>query len=335
MLLAIATATATTAPLVPSRCNVMFGKHAGVAICVTQRFGNANGKRCANHEEALAVAHGCNAVAYLQRVYMPTLKMMGVQVDASKKKKHGFFPEVNEENGTSTSAVGRSSETRWSTKGTQVAKFVQPSSYKTTHDVFKRAAVGGEQDGYFEDAGRADPTSDGCRLKIGTREFFGMTQTLADTLPRLAEYGKSMQRWDLDYEGYKAAVNGAITFLEGCRDDPAGHAPHTSDWKDRADEVEQLGLKLKQTAGRSDPWIEKQQMLLIEALLAHEKYFGTDEAWIEALQGLLDNHAPGVPAGVASDAAFASHYDGLLDTVLARFGKGAHRFVKPVRLKAE
>jgi len=314
----------------------MFGKHAGVAISVTQRFLNATGKRCANHEEALAVAHGCNAVVYLQRIFMPTLKMMGVQIDASSKKKHGFFPEVNEQNGTSTSAVGRSSETRWGTKGAQVSKFVQPPDYKTTHDVFKRAAVGGEQDNYFEDAGRGDPTSDGCRKKMETREFFGMTQTLADTLPRLAEHGRSMQRWDLDYEGYKAAVNGAIIFLKGCRDDPAGHAPHTNDWKVRADEVEELGLTLKRTAGRSDLWIEKQQKLLIEALLLeHEKYFGTDEAWIEALQGLLDIHAPGVPAGVASDADFASHYDGLLDTVLARFGVGAHRFLKPARLKAE
>ena len=63
-----------------------------------------------------------------------------------------------------------------------------------------------------------------------------MTQTLADTHPRLAEHGKSMQHWDLDHEGYKVAVSGAITFPKGHQDDPAGHAPNTNDWKHRADE---------------------------------------------------------------------------------------------------
>ena len=63
-------------------CAVMFGCNIGVATRLEELFKNLNGRKCANHEGALAAAHGVAAVPCLKSTYMPTLEMMGVQNDA-------------------------------------------------------------------------------------------------------------------------------------------------------------------------------------------------------------------------------------------------------------
>ena len=357
-------------------CAVMFGCNIGVSTRLEELFKNLNGRKCANHEGALAAAHGVAAVPYLKGTYMPTLEMMGVQNDASAKKKHAFYPEVgercsrlpystppprdaafwpckllmltdlvptpslarpqvNEKNGTTTSVVDRSATTRWHTRGGNVVKTMEPPDYKTTTDVFAHAGTGGEQDGFYEDAGRACPTADGIKRKLATFEMFGMTQALADTLPELVKQGKKLQKWDLTHDAYTEATEGAMSHLKACRDDPATAAPNMHDWKARAAEVERLGLELKRTRGRTDAWIEKQQRLLIESLLLeHEKYFAGNDL-VEAIDSLLNIHGPAVPANNDLPDVLWDHCKGNIKMALDRFGVGDHRFLEATQLEKE
>ncbi|MEO2105477.1 MAG: hypothetical protein ABGZ36_07520, partial [Actinomycetota bacterium] len=73
--------------------------------------------------------------------------------------------------------------------------------------------------------------------------------------------------WDLDHEIYRSAVAGAVTHLKGCLADPQQYAPNMYNWKTRAEELEACGLKLKQTRGRTDVWIDRQNKMLLEALV--------------------------------------------------------------------
>ena len=144
----------------------------------------------------------------------------------------------------------------------------------TTYCVFFRAGEGGADDLWFEDAGRADATSAGCAKKMGTREFWAFSQALSDLLGPLVKAGEKLQAWDLDHAGYKIAIAGAVDHLKGCKSDPAKFCPNLHKWKAGADEVDQIladrfgpGMKLTQTRGRSDAWIDSNIQMLIDSLI--------------------------------------------------------------------
>jgi len=316
-------------------CSTMFGRLSGLATRLMERFCNLVARKCGNHKGALAASHGCHAIPYLKNHYLPTLKTMGIQMDASNKK-GTFVDEANVEYGTKTKKIGKSAFTRWGSVAFQILKLVLPANFMTTLMVFFRAGEGGASEDFYEDAGRADATSAGCAKKVGTREFFALTQALGDLLPPLVKAGEKLQKWDLDHATYKEAVGGAIEHLKGCLSDPATHCPNLHNWKSKADEADAIGPTLRSTSGRSDAWIDTQIRMLIESLLVqHEDYFKEDE-YTESLNHLFDIHRPAVPIGNATDAAVTAFYKKPLQVVIDRYtGLGEHTFLKEPQLKME
>ena len=254
-------------------CDTMFGRLMGLATRLAEMFANLTARKCGNHKGALAASHGCNAVPYLKSVFLPVLERMGVQMDASNKK-GTFVDDANLEFGTTTGKIGRSSATRWNSRFKNIWKLHKPCDFVTTYCVFFRAGEGGADDLWFEDAGRADATSAGCAKKMGTREFWAFSQALSDLLGPLVKAGEKLQAWDLDHAGYKIAIAGAVDHLKGCKSDPAKFCPNLHKWKAGADEVDQIladrfgpGMKLTQTRGRSDAWIDSNIQMLIDSLI--------------------------------------------------------------------
>jgi hypothetical protein len=317
-------------------CNVMHGSHSGVAVRLEQAYAGITGRKCGSHKHALAAKHGLDDVPYIKNYIMPLVEMMGVQIAASPKKR-AFFAEENELNGTSTSPPERSSATRWESRANEVQKYADPPDYHTTHGVFLRAAIGGDDLNYQEHSGRMDITSGGIAERLGHRGTFAVLQCLSAVLPNLAQAGKRLQTWDLDHEVYRAAVAAAVTHLEGCLADPEQFAPDMYNWKTRAEELEVLGLELKKTRGRTDPWIDKQIKMLLEALvLEHEKYFKNDELLV-SLSNLFDINALGVSDlnTTSGNRAFEAHYEHDLDAVVERYGNGEFAFLSKDELQKE
>ena len=317
-------------------CSTMFGRLSGLATRLMEKFVDLVARKCGNHKGALAASHGCTAIPYLKNVCLPTLEMMGKQMAASNKK-GTFLDEANVEMGTNTSKIGLSSATRWNSRLCQIAKIVSPANYVTNLLTFIRAGEGGASETYYEDAGRADATSAGCANKVQTREYFAFTQALGDLLPPLVKAGEKLQQWDLDHESYQLAVQSVVDHLQGCLANPATFCPNLHNWKKRADEVDTIGPKLKQTRGRTDGWIDAQIRMLIESLLnEHNEYFEADEL-TEQLNSLFDIHAPGAPTGNVGDAALQSYYAAGLDAMIDRHGgvAGGHAFVDGATLRAE
>ncbi len=309
-------------------CNVMFGSHSGVAVRLEQAYENITGRKCGSHTHALAAKHGLDDVSYIKLYIIPLIGMMGVQISASAKKKN-FFAEENELNGTSTSAPERSSATRWESRAGEVQKYAEPPDYHTTYGVFSRAANGGDDLKYQEHSGRMDITSGGIAERLGHRDTFGVLQCLSAVLPHLAQAGKRLQTWDLDHEVYRSVVESALTHLKGCLADPQQYAPNMYNWKTRAEELKACGLELKQTRGRTDVWIDRQNKMLLEALvLEHKKYF-KGNALVVSLSNLFDVNAPGVsPLNTTSgNHAFEEYYRDDLDAVFERYGKGEFAFL--------
>ena len=258
-------------------CSTMFGRLSGLATRLMEKFVNLVARKCGNHKGALAASHGCTAIPYLKNVCLPTLEMMGKQMAASNKK-GTFLDEANVEMGTNTSKIGLSSATRWNSRPCQTAKIVSPPNFVTNLLTFIRAGEGGASETYYEDAGRADATSAGHANKVQTREHFAFTQALGDLLPPLVKAGEKLQQWDLDHESYQLAVQSVVDHLQGCLANPATFCPNLHNWKKRADKVDTIGPKLKQTRGRTDGWIDSQMRMLIESLLKeHNEHFEADE----------------------------------------------------------
>ena len=317
-------------------CNVMHGSHSGVAVRLEQAYANITGRKCGSHKHALAAKHGLDNVPYIKNHIIPIVEMMGVQIAASPKKR-AFFAEENELNGTSTLPPERSSATRWESRASEVQKYADPPDYHTTHGVFLRAAIGGDDLKYQEHSGRMDITSGGIAERLGHRDFFGVIQCLSAVLPNLAQAGKRLQAWDLDHEVYRAAAAGAVTHLKGCLADPEQFAPNIYNWKTRAIELEACGLELKKIRGRTDPWIDKQINMLLEALvLEHEKYFKNDELLV-SLSNLFDINALGVSDlnTTSGNRAFEVHYEHDLDAVVERYGNGEFAFLSKDELQKE